>query len=267
MSKTSASAGRLQQSKAFQTLARVGYAMNGVLHILIGVLAITVAIGAGGAEADQGGALGALAQTPGGAVLLWVVVVGLAALGLWQVVQTVTARGKDGKEIWGHRAKEAGKAVAYLAVAATAYGYAQGGGSNSEQGVEGATASLLASPLGVAAVLLLAAIALGVGGYFVYKGATEKFREDLAVPSGSAGTGTVLLGKVGYIAKGIAILIVGILFAVAAFTHDPSQAGGLDGALKALASLPFGAVLLVLVGLGFIAYGIYCMVRAARARL
>lgn len=263
---TKASVGRLERSTTFQILARVGYAMNGVLHLIIGVLAVTVAFGAG-ARTDQSGALSALADTPFGAVLLWVVVIGLTALGLWQIVQTITARGSDAKERWGQRAKEGGKAVAYLAVAATAFGYARGGGGSSEQDVEGTTASLLASPLGIAAVLLLAAVALGVGGYFIYKGLGAKFREDLDMPSGTGGRAAVLLGKVGYTAKGAAIVIVGILFVVAAMTADPERAGGLDGALKALAELPFGAVLLVVVGLGFVAYGVYCFVRARRARL
>ncbi|MCU1437203.1 MAG: hypothetical protein JWP66_290 [Naasia sp.] len=266
MTSGSASLQRLQRSPAFSGAARAGYAVNGLLHLLIGGIAISVALGAGG-EADQSGALGALSRTPGGAILLWIVVIGLAALGLWQIVQTVVASGRNPKKRWMARAKEAGKAVAYLAVAFSAFGFARGGGSNSEQDVEGFTGTLLASPLGRVAVLLVAAVALGVGGYFLYKGATEKFREDLDVPTGTGGRATVLLGKIGYIAKGAAIAIVGILFVVAAATANPEQAGGLDGALKALAALPFGAALLVLVGLGLIAYGVYCFVRARRARL
>jgi hypothetical protein len=58
-----------------------------------------------------------------------------------------------------------------------------------------------------------------------------------------------------------------VLFVVAAVTADSSKATGLDGALKSLASLPFGQVLLVLVGLGFIAYGAYSVARARLAKL
>jgi hypothetical protein len=60
---------------------------------------------------------------------------------------------------------------------------------------------------------------------------------------------------------------VGILFVIAAVTADPSKATGLDGALKSLAALPFGTVILFLVAIGLVAYGIYCFFRARFARL
>ena len=72
---------------------------------------------------------------------------------------------------------------------------------------------------------------------------------------------------VGYVAKGIAIGVTGILFVVAAFTHDPSKAGGLDAALHSLAALPFGALILWVVGAGLVIYGIYCFARARYARM
>lgn len=253
-------------SKAVTSLARAGYAANGVLHILIGVIAITVAFGGGG-NADQSGALGALAGNPAGAALLWVMVVGLAALALWGVVQAILARGTDSKDTWKTRAKEGGKAVAYAAVALTAFQAATGGASDGDQSAQSLSGTLLANPFGVALLLVLAAGIIAIGVYFVVKGAKKKFLEDIVRPTGRAGRVTDVIGRVGYISKGVALGIVGVLFGIAAVTADPNQAAGLDGALKALASLPFGAVLLALVGLGFIAYGLYCGVRARRAKL
>lgn len=253
-------------SRAVKTLARVGYAANGVLHVLIGVIAISVAIGGGG-SADQGGALGSLAGNPFGAALLWVMVVGLAALALWGFVQAVMARGADSKETWKTRAKEGGKAVAYAAVAVTALRYAMGGSSDGDQSAQTVSSALLENPFGVALLLAVAAGIIAIGAYFVVKGAKKKFLDDIVRPSGTLGRATEIIGTVGYVAKGIALGVVGILFGIAAVTTDASQAAGLDGALKSLAELPFGAVLLVLVGLGFVAYGLYCGVRARRAKL
>ena len=54
---------------------------------------------------------------------------------------------------------------------------------------------------------------------------------------------------------------------VAALTHDPEKASGLDGALKSLADLPFGTFILWLVGAGLIIYGVYCFARARYARV
>jgi len=110
-------------------------------------------------------------------------------------------------------------------------------------------------------------IAFGVGIYLIAKGARRKFVNDITLPSG-AGRGAVLvLGTVGYIAKGIAIAVVGVLFVIAAVVVNPTQASGLDGALKALAALPFGSAILVAIGIGLIAFGIYTFARARLARL
>jgi cytochrome bd-type quinol oxidase subunit 2 len=253
-------------SKAVTTLARAGYAANGVLHILIGVIAVSVAFGGGG-SADQGGALGALAANPAGAALLWVMVVGLAALALWGVVQAVLAKGSDAKETWKARAKEGGKAVAYAAVALTAAQAATGGGSDGDESAKSLSSTLLANPFGIALLLVVAAGIIAIGVYFVVKGAKKKFLEDIVRPSGRAGRVTDIIGRVGYISKGVALVVVGVLFGIAAVTADPNQAAGLDGALKALAALPFGAILLTLIGVGFVAYGLYCGVRARRAKL
>nr|WP_308470955.1 DUF1206 domain-containing protein [Clavibacter michiganensis] len=132
MSATGA-ASSLQRAPGFAVAARLGHAVNGLLHLLIGVIAFRLATGGGGGEADQSGALGSIAGSPGGRVLLWVVVVGLVGLGLWQLIETVLARGEDAKRTWAARAKELGKAVAYLAVAATALRFAMGGSSDSSE--------------------------------------------------------------------------------------------------------------------------------------
>lgn len=258
-------ASRLQDNHTFQLMARVGFAVNGLLHILIGGIALSVAFGSGG-EADQGGALGQLASSPGGVFLLWVVAIGLFALGLFQVLEAFLVRG-GGKDAWADRAKEGGKAVAYLAIGFSAATIAMGGSSDSSGQTQSFTAQLLANPGGVFLVALLGLGVIGIGVYFIVKGAKKKFLEDIAEPDGKTGRTVTILGRVGYIAKGLAIVVVGILFCVAAFTSDASEATGLDGALKALVELPLGVVLLTLVALGLIAYGVYCFARAKYARL
>ena len=70
-----------------------------------------------------------------------------------------------------------------------------------------------------------------------------------------AGRAIAGLGLVGFIAKGIALVIVGVLLIVASFSSDADTAGGLDGALRALLALAFGPLLVAVVGVGFIAYG------------
>jgi hypothetical protein len=115
--------------------------------------------------------------------------------------------------------------------------------------------------------LIVGAIGLGIIAYgvsLVIRGWTEKFREHLDAQgqSGQDGSAYVTLGKVGYIAKGLAIIAVGGLFVYAAATHEAKKSGGLDQALHKLLGYPFGPVIVGAVGIGIAAYGVFCFARA-----
>jgi hypothetical protein len=258
MASARSAASRARSNPALTVAARVGFAVNGLLHILIGGIAVGVALGNKG-EADQGGALGELARNPLGAGVLWVTTVGLVALGLYLIIAAIANRGAETKD----RLKDAAKAVAYLAVGATAATFAMGGSSDSSQQTESLSATLLALPVGVALVVVLGLVVAGIGVYLAVKGIRKKFLEDLTRSSPAI----TALGMVGYIAKGVAIVVVGILFVVAAVTDNAKKASGLDGALKALADLPFGPIVLLAVAVGLIAFGVYSFARARLAKL
>jgi hypothetical protein len=255
-----------QNNPAVQVLARVGNVAVGLVHILIGGIGISLAFGARG-EADQSGAFHQLMQTPGGVFVLWVVVIGLFALGVWQVIETVLAPGADPKRRWARRLKEAGKAVVYFALAWLGVVIAMGGAASSNSSNTTLSARILATPGGVFLLILIGLAIVAIGVYYVVRGAKKTFARDIETPSGAAGDATITLGVVGYIAKGIALGIVGVLFVIAAATYDPQKANGLDGALQTLRQLPFGPVLLFLVSAGLIAYGVYYCVRAFVVRL
>ena len=255
-----------RQSKTMEVLARAGFATNGVVHALIGLLAIGVAFGLAG-QADQGGALSQIASLPGGAIFLWLMTVALAGLGLWLILGAFLMPHQDEKKRIAHAAVQCGKGLAYLALAITAASAAVGGGSGGESGVDAFTATLLSTPGGVIALVVIALGVLAIGVYFVVKGVRRTFEDDLRLPSGKTGSAVVMLGTAGYVAKGIALGIIGVLLGIAAITADASQAAGLDGALHSLSQLPLGKVALVAVGLGFIAYGVYCCFRARLAKL
>jgi hypothetical protein len=194
------------------------------------------------------------------------VAIGLCALGLFQVLEAILVRGTD-KEAWADRAKEGGKGIAYLAIGGSAAGYAMGGSSDSSGQSQGLSSKLLAEPGGVFLLIVVALAIAGIGVYFIVKGVRKKFLSDIVEPQGPVTTGIVVLGVGGYVAKGIALVVVGALFGVAAITADPSAATGLDGALKSLVALPFGVAILSVVAIGLIFYGVYCFARAKYAQL
>lgn len=255
-----------QDSTAFRVTARVGYVVLGILHILIGLIAISIATGGGG-DADQGGALAEIEKTPAGVFLLWAIVLGLTALAIWQIAEAFLERNPDTKKKWGYRIKYLGTAVAYIAIAFTALVYALGGQSDSSESSQSLSAGLLATPGGVFVLVFIGLIVAGIGIAFIVRGITRAFEKNLDLPSGKARDGILTFGLIGYIAKGIAVGVAGILFIVAAFTSDAESAGGLDAALRALTDLPFGQAILWIVGAGLVIYGLFCFARARYAKM
>jgi hypothetical protein len=254
------------QSRPLRFLARLGFAVSGLVHGLIGLLAIGVAFGGSG-EADQGGAMSQIASSPGGTVTLWIVTIATAALGLWLILGAFLFPSSDPTKRVAHILVECGKGAAYLLLAATAVTFALGGEADSEAAVDSMSRTLIAAPGGLFILLFIALGILVIGGYFVIKGARRRFVDDIDLPSGAAGTVVVVIGVFGYIAKGVALAFTGVLLGVAAVKADPSEASGLDGSLHALAQLPFGPAILTAIGAGFLAYGLYCFVRAVVAKI
>lgn len=252
-----------QRSTVFRTLARIGFVVLGIVHAVIGGIAISIS-GGGAGDADQDAAMEQIRETPAGVVILWVIALGLIALAAWQVTEAVVERDPDAKRRWGHRAKYLGTALAYLALAGTAITTALRARSGTDSTL---SAQLLASPGGEFVLGAVGVVVAAIGIAFVIRGFTRGFEKHLDLPDGVAGRGIVTFGVVGYVAKGIAVTVAGVLFVVAAVTHDAEDAGGLDGALRALAELPFGTAILWVVGAGFIVYGLFCLARSRYARL
>jgi hypothetical protein len=249
---------------ALIALARVGHVVNGLLHVVIAVIALQVAWGGGGGQADQSGAFAALASQPLGTVTLWVFVVGAGALALWYLTEVVSP--PSGESEATDRAKSGAKAVVYAAIAWTAVRFAAGSGSSgsSEEQTQGVTQTLMSYPAGQVLVAAVGLVVIGVGAYYVRKGVTHGFLGDLTKNPGVLATS---VGTFGYPAKGVVLALVGVFFVVAAWQQESEEATGLDGALKSLKDQPFGPYLLTAVALGILAFGLYCFVRARYAKL
>jgi uncharacterized protein DUF1206 len=244
-------------------LVTVGLVAYGVVHLLIAWIAVQLAWSSTNEQASQQGALKELAEKPLGGVLLWVVAIGLFALTVWQALEAIAGhRDREGAKRVEKRLSSSGRAIVYAALGVSAIRVAVGssGGGGGEKTM---TARLMAADFGrvLVAVVGIAIIALGVR--HLYKGFTAKFTEDLTPGLPPA---TIMLGRVGYIAKGVAFGIVGVLFAWAAISYDPEKAGGLDTALRTLREQPAGPVLLTAVAVGIACFGVYCFVWSRNAK-
>src|ERR1700694_1446333 len=163
---------QVAQNSVFERFARAGYVVSGLLHLIIGYLAIRIALGSGGGTADQSGALAALAAKPGGIGALGVAAVAFVGIALWRLVETALGRSPDPKSQGASsevldRAKAFALAVVYFAFAYSAFGFARGAGKSTGDQNSGISARLMQTGAGTIALIAAGVIIVAVGGYHV----------------------------------------------------------------------------------------------------
>jgi len=268
----SETAGALEEaadSTGLDILARSGFAVLALLHILIGSIAAGVAFGGYG-EAETSGAIGPLARSePFGPLLMWGGCIACASLALWQLAEaTVRVRRRPLREKVSKGVSSGSLVFVYGSVAATFAAFAAGRGRDSGDRTSDFSAAVLNSPAGPPALGAVGALVLGIGSYFVFKGSARRFRPELNYFEDTCrGHLLNVLGVAGHIGKGIALFLVGLLFIAAAINHRPEESTGLDGSLQALLRYPFGAPLILAIAAGLICYGIFALVRARWGRM
>jgi len=257
-------------SRALELFARAGFAASGILHFLVGLIAIRLATGGSG-SADFSGAVSELASQPAGPFLLWGSFAACAALAIWQASDAVFDYGHlPTKEKAGKKLKAAAQALVFAGLALTLASFAMGTGSgaDNQKSASDLTVSLMKAPGGVALLVLLGVGIAVTGVIYGIRGIRKSFEKHLMMPSNPrARTAVTVLSVTGYVAKGIVLFLTGLLIAIATLRAHPEESTGLDGGLKALRDQPFGIYLLAAVGAGLICYGIYMVVRARLAKM
>jgi len=257
-------------SPAFELLARAGFVASGILHFLVGAIAIRLAMGGSG-SADFSGAVAELASQPAGPFLLWASFAACAALAIWQASDAVFDHNRlPAKKKAGQKAKAAAQALVFAGFALTLMSFARGTGSgiDNQRSASDLTLTVMKAPGGVA-LLVLVGLGLAITGIiFAIRGVRKSFEKHLRMPSApTARTAVTVLGVAGYVAKGVVLLLTGLLITIATLNAHPDQSTGLDGGLRALRAQPFGVYLLTAVGAGLICYGLYMVVRARLAKM
>ena len=260
----------VSNSRTLELLARAGFAVSGILHLLVGTIAIRLAAGGGG-SADVSGAVAELASQPAGPILLWSSFAACAALALWQAGDAIfdfnhlPAKNKAGKKLIA-----AAQALVFAGLALTLASFARGTGSSADnqQSASDLTVTVIRAPGGVALLILVGTGVAITGVVYAVRGIKKSFEKHLVLPSSStARTAVTVLGVTGYVAKGFVLLLTGLLIAIATLQAHPEESTGLDGGLKALRDQPFGIYVLAGVGAGLMCYGLYMVVRARLAKM
>jgi hypothetical protein len=265
-------AGAIPRNPWVERLARLGYIVRGLLYIVVGIVAVQVALGSVGQTSDKRGAIELIGAQPFGKFLLVLVAIGLIGYSLWGFIRAIfdpLKRGTDPKGL-AQRVGYLVSGIAYGALVpvtiAFIMGTGQGGNSQSSQDM---TAKLLSLPFGQWLAVLVGLVSMGGGFGQIWTGITADFKKDLKREemSQTEFTWAVRVGRFGSIARGIIFAMLGFFIVEAALRYDPKEARGLDGALRTIAQQPYGPWLLLIVALGLIAFGIYSALCARWMRI
>jgi len=244
-------------------LARAGLTARGVIYILVGWVAVLVALGHSSREADQQGALHLLAGKSYGLVSLWLLALGFAGYALWRLSEAAFGVTGD-RPGAGPRLKSLARAVIYAGLSYLTFTVISGTDRSQSARQQDMTATAMQHPAGrvLVGVAGLAIVACGIT--LVVEGARKKFMKYLQTARMSARAHRVvkLLGTTGTIARGLIFALAGVLVIDAAIAHKASESGGIDKALLTLRDQPFGEFLMMLAALGLIIFGIYGLCEA-----
>jgi hypothetical protein len=254
-------------------IAQAGLIAKGLVYCLIGILAFMAAFHLGGqstGNTDRQGALNLIEKQTGGKIMLAVIALGFFCFSLWRFVQTFADTENKGTKPKGiaERARFLFSGLMYTAlgigIVKTIFFSKRNSGGDSRQEM---ARELLSWPFGEWLLGVAAAIMVGIGIYQIYFGLSEKFRKHMTKAGGNTHVDLLVkAGKVGFVALGIVWLIIGWLFAKAAWYSNSTAAGDTSKAFRFLADASYGALLLGAVGLGLVCHGIFNFIRARYER-
>ncbi|MFD3538419.1 DUF1206 domain-containing protein [Streptomyces sp. NPDC058662] len=260
---------RVADSRAMEVASRVGLCARGVIYVLVGLLAVRIGFGGGSdKEADRSGAVRTIGEQSYGQVLLWALVVGLAAMALWRLSEAAFGQATEGGDKWTRRLGSLGLAVFYLVicigVVQTALVGGSGGARGGDESSKDYTARVLEWPYGRVLVGVFGAVLAIVGVVIVVRSLMRKFEKNLRTERMSQTTRRIVaaLGIIGGVACGVVAVATGLFVLLAAVRFDASEAKGLDETLRSFADTPAGPVLLIAAAVGLLLFGLYSFCEA-----
>jgi hypothetical protein len=259
---------RVVRSDSFELLARAGFVARGLIYGVIGILAIKLAVGAGGQTTNQQGALKTIAQQPFGKVLLILVAIGLGGYACWRILRALLGHGPEASDSGFERLAGFASGIVYASLCAVAVEILLGSNSGSGN-VHAKTAGVLGWPAGTWLVGIAGAVLIGVGLYQAYRGIKQEFLKDSKTEEMSPTVRKWIeaIGTFGHLARGVVFGLVGVFLIKAAIDYNPNSAVGLDGALAKLAHASYGPFLLGVVAAGLIAFALFSLSDARYRRI
>src|ERR1700753_768828 len=172
------SARQASNSPVAHFLARAGLTARGIIYILIGWVAVLVALGQSAREASQTAALELLVGKPYGLISLWLLGIGFAAYALWRLSEAVF--GVTGERAGaGPRLKSLARAIIYAGFFHLTFTVIAGTARSQAGRQQDVTASVMQHPAGRILVGLAGLAVVACGVILIAEGARKKFMKSL----------------------------------------------------------------------------------------
>ena len=242
----------------------LGYAAKGTIYFLIGILAIEAAILPERKAAGTYTALKHLSGQPLGSILLCLLAITLTGYVWRRLLQAVIYPGHTSKLSPMALVQRLGyiiSSISYGGVALSALNIVFGLDKYNHN-IKHLVKNLFEQPIGVWIVLIGGIGVLGVGISYLYGAYSGSYICDFVLSRPRLESYVQFIGKVGVATRGIVFMVTGLCLIQAAILSNADLAGGLQNAFHVLEQQPLGWLWLVLIGSGFIAYGIYMFVAA-----
>jgi hypothetical protein len=249
-------------------LVRLGYLAKGLIYFLIGVLALSLALGMrGGRLTDASGVLATLLQQPFGRMLLLAIGIGIVTYAAYYLFEAIADLRRLGGGVrgWLNRSLTIIKALAYGTIGIEALNlvlFNRPSGGDAEDNAR----LVMRFPLGEV-LLILVGIGIAVYGFTQLKMAWEgKADDELDVARVRREAAWILpLGRIGTTARGVILVGMGVTLLWSGMQERPANADGYSEVLATIASVdPW---LLVAMGAGVLCFGLFQLCHARYAKL
>lgn len=256
--------------KHARPLARFGCVSIGTVYVLVGTLALLALSGVLTGAADEDRMVHVVMGVPGGTILIWIIILGLAGYVLWRAAEVVADPYEFGNDPGG-LATRAGiglSALAYGFVAFSAGRIAAGGGGSggdaSEERQQMLVAQVLGWPGGDWLVGVAGAIVVAVGLLQFVLVARGGYSTEIRMATCSRPMQNLIrtLAWYGYAARGVILCVLGYFLIRGAVRHDPEAVGDTDTAFDFIGGGVVGDSAFFVVALGTLAYGFFMYLNA-----
>ncbi len=240
-------------------LGRIGFTGRGLAYLVVGVFVLYAAVTARTVQGWKGAFI-ALRDMPLGIVAVFVLTMVLAAFILWRLVEALLDPENIGHDFKGlaMRGVRLVSAIVYGGLAWKALSVLLRHSQQSDDSdTQHATALAMSEPLGRWLVLAIGLIVIIVGLVQLGRSVTLNVHQRLGRADHELAVWIAALGRIGLLARGLVLTIIGGFFLYAAWIFEPQKARSMSGALRTIEQQPYGAWLLGLVGAGVVAFGLF----------